>query len=272
MSTLTIRFAGICCFLDPRPDKKDKFQKRVVLPVDLHAHERHDGPHIPYLEIDILDEPIVRGRFAADKLYAREAGSYHRFHLSGDRISIRNAKPPQYGLRVLSTYEERIPHLSKVTPGTAFADAQFFNNSPSPEKLAAYFDIDFGDLHAGPSSLYPTKFTQPTEWPTRRLANWVELQIPFEDGVKPVIEIESFNGNGFGKRSIEISASTDHITIGNQLLTDIERTLSNAALSVEDFSAHFSLVYDLLPSVPSNASRPVNTFTSINGCIGTTLP
>jgi hypothetical protein len=281
MSTLTVRFAGICCFMSPRPDKNDKFAKRVLLPVDKHARDanRNDGQHIPYIEFDILDRPAVSGRFAAQFTYARDLVSYRRYHLTGDVITITNAVPRNGGkLNVLSTYNERVPSISKVSQGKlTYPDDKFFSDHPASTDVAAIFDMHFGDLHAGPASLLPTRFSDPTDFtPARRLAQWVELQVPIRDGEKPLVVIESFNGNGFGKRTIELAETTDHITIGNQLKEDIEIGPAafnpNLPPSVENFSAHFAMVYDLFNNVPANASRPQNGMTVRNGCVGSQIP
>src|SRR4051812_6302408 len=107
MSTLTIRFAGICCFLDPRAGQDDHFAKRVLLPVDNHVHDadRGDGPHIPYIEFDILARAKVDGDFITQSTSPRDGVSYRRYQLSGDRITITNsAAPNPRRLNVLSTY------------------------------------------------------------------------------------------------------------------------------------------------------------------------
>jgi hypothetical protein len=281
MSTLTVRFAGICCFMNPRPNKNDKFAKRVLLPIDKHARDadRNDGQHIPYIEFDILDRAAVTGRFADQFTYARDLVSYRRYHLSGDRISIANAVPRNGGhLNILSTYDERVPSMSNVTQGKlTYPDDKYFSNHPSSNDVAAIFDMQFGDLHAGPVSLLPTRFSDPTAFTPRRLAQWVELQVPIKKGEKPMIEIESFNGNGYGKRTIELAETTDHITIGNQLKEDIEIS-ATAPLdptlrpSAENFRAHFSMVYDLFSNKVEPLSRPQNGMTIRNGCVGSQIP
>lgn len=275
MSILTIRFMGICQVLDARPNSKDRFLKRVLLPVDTLAADRNDGTHIPYLEVDVLDEVRWTGSFANQVLYPRDLQTYRRFHLSGDRITIQNAVTPAGGtLNVLSTYVERIPSLTKVEPRlTTQPFEELYADDPPADKVAACFDIYSGDLQAGPPGIYKTRFSAPTNWPTRRLARWFELQVPIQDGEGPTIQIESFNGNGRGKRTIQLSPIADQITIGNQLLPDIERPTFDATMtSGEDFRAHFSLFYGLFPAVPANASRPEPTFSVVNGCVGNQYP
>jgi len=281
MSTLTVRFAGICCFMSPRPNQNDAFAKRALLPVDRHARDtdRNDGQHIPYIEFDILDQPVVSGRFAGQFTYARDLVSYRRYHLSGDRISIANAVKRNGGyLNILSTYEERVPSISNVTDNRfTYAADRFYSDHPAAAEVAAIFDMQFGDLHAGPVSLLPTSFSTPTAFaPPRRLAQWVELQVPIRDDEKPKIVIESFNGNGFGKRTIELSKTTDHITIGNQLKEDLEVGPAafnpNLPPSPENFRAHFRMVYDLFDGDTANASRPQNGMTIRNGCVGSQIP
>jgi hypothetical protein len=281
MSTLTVRFAGICCFMSPRPKKRDNFEKRVLLPVDKRSRDanRNDGQHIAYIEFDILDHATVSGRFAGQFTYARDLVSYRRYQLSGDRVTIANADASKRKkLNVLSTYDERVPSITAVTQGKLrYAEDRFYSDHPASNDVAAIFDMQFGDLHAGPVSLAPTRFSDPTDFkPARRLAQWVELQVPIKKGEKPRIVIESFNGNGFGKRTIELAETTDHITIGNQLKEDIEMgpTAFNPNLppSPENFRAHFGMVYDLFKKVPRNASRPENGMTIRNGCVGSQIP
>lgn len=274
MSTLTIRFTGISCFLDAR-GPQDKFVKRVLLPVDNHVHDadrNNDGPHIPYIEFDILDRPQVHGDFLARKTYPRDGVSYHRFQLSGDRITVTNTVQPNPArLNILSTYDERVPKMALVTRDKfKVPEPEYFDDHPDSKKVAAYFDIQYGDLHAGPVSQRSTVFSGDTAWPERRLAASVELQVKIRDGEGPKILIESFNGNGFGQRTIELDPMTACITIGNQLQADIET--NGSMLSPENFRAHYALCYDLFKNVPASAPRPENGATIRNGCIGSQYP
>ena len=289
MSILTVRFIGICCLIDKpgtngngNADRKGNgttnvktngngngYSKRVVLPVDTRVRERLDGAHIPYIEVEVVDAPRITGRFADDRTYTRDVAAYRRFHLSGDRIAITNEAPaPGAGLNVLSTYTERVPSLTQVSTDVPSApDPAVIGSLPDPQRVAGYFDITHGDLHAGPPNLFPTRFSEPTRWPTRRLAQWIELQIPIRDGEGPRIEVESF-GRNLGTRVIQLSERTARITIGNQLKDDIERNTADAAsLRREDFREHWRLYYDLFPRVPDGASRPERTATVPNGCV-----
>jgi hypothetical protein len=222
---------------------------------------------------------VVSGRFAGQFTYARDLVSYRRYQLSGDRITIVNAVQRKGAkLNILSTYKERVPSITSITMGKlTYAADKFYSDHPASNDVAAIFDMQFGDLHAGPVSLAPTQFSEPTAFkPARRLAQWVELQVPIKDGEGPRLEIESFNGNGFGKRTIQLTETTDHITIGNQLKEDIEVGPAafnpNRPPSPENFRAHFGMVYDLFNKVPRNASRPQNGMTIRNGCVGSQIP
>jgi hypothetical protein len=233
-----------------------------------------DGAHIPYIEVEVVDAPRITGRFADDKIYTRDLVAYRRFHLSGDQITITNQVPAIGAqLNVLSTYTERVPSLRQVSSEVPEdPDPAIINGAPDPVRVAGYFDIAHGDLHAGPPNLFPTRFSEPTQWPVRRLAQWIELQIPIRDGEGPRIEVESF-GRNLGKRTIELSDRTARITIGNQLKDDIERNTSDAVgLRREDFREHWRLYYDLFKDVPESASRPERTAAVPNGCVVTGHP
>jgi hypothetical protein len=277
MSTLTVRFMGICCFLDSW-GKTSHFSKRILLPVDMRAGERDDGRHIPYLELDILDEPQVTGDFTTVATYTREGRAYRRFHLSGDRIRILNAATPENAqLNVLNTFRERVPSLTALTPELAdHLPSEYFSVTPPRDRVAAYFDVHHGDLHAGPSTIFPIRFDPvpgSPAIPPRRLAGWVELQIPITEGEGPVIEVKSFGESGLGTRTIRLSTLTDCVTIGNQLESDIAMLpFDPAQFRNEDFREHFLLYYDLYPTIPANLSRPSRTASAINGCVNGQIP
>src|SRR5687768_957365 len=114
MSILTVRFIGIFCVIDkPSRNGKGNGAKRVVLPVDSRFRDRLDGPHLPYIEVEVFDAPRISGRFADDKTYARDRVAYRRFQLSGDKITIENEdRPRRAKVNVLRSYTERVPSLS----------------------------------------------------------------------------------------------------------------------------------------------------------------
>jgi len=267
MTTITMRFIGICCFLDTPGGGK-----RVVLPVDKRANERGDGKHVPYLEVEVIDQPLVQGLFDEEWTYVRDLVTYRRYHLSGDRVRISNLViSPGASLNQLATYSERVPALTLVTPALRRdVGVAVLHDPPDPDRAAAYFDITHGDLHAGPPNNFPTRFSAQTQWPTRRLAQWVELQVPIPDGHGPTIHID---GAEFGERTIQLAPRTTRITIGNQLPADIERNTGDpAALQSEDFREHFRLYYDLLTEVPNGYSLPERTAALPNGCVGSQYP
>lgn len=270
MSILTVRFIGIYCVFDlPRRNNRAEIgHKRVVLPIDKRASERRDGPHIPYIEAEVIDAPNPTGRFAAERPYNRDGVAYHRFHLSdGDSITIGNAlRPNGAAVNVLSTFTERVPSLAQVSEQVPEVDRNVIGAQPDRTRVAAYFDITHGDLHTGPPNLFPTLFSEPTQWPTRRLAQWIELQLPIPDGQGPRIDV---SGERFGDRSIQLSERAVYITIGNQLKDDIERnTFDPIRPRLEDFRDHWLLYYDLFTGVPNTASRPERSATLPDGCVG----
>ncbi|HEX6096578.1 MAG TPA: hypothetical protein VF432_09660 [Thermoanaerobaculia bacterium] len=274
MSILTVRFIGIYCVF-AKPGLKDggdgNGHKRVVLPADRRFGERRDGPHIPYIELEVFDAVNPQGRFIADRQYPRDGVAYRRFHLSdGDRISIDNILPANgTKLNVLSTFTERVPSLTAVSDQVPKdADPAVIGPDPDGTRVAAYFDITHGDLHAGPPNQFPTRFSLPTNWPTRRLAQWTELQIPIPDGQGPLIKVAN---KKLGERWIRLSERAAFITIGNQLKEDIERnTFDPINPRLEDFRDHWLLYYDLFPGVPATASRPERSATVPDGCVGVT--
>jgi hypothetical protein len=249
----------------------------VVLPVDGRVNERSDGAHVPYLEFDVLDEPHTTGRFAQDTMYPRDLLVYRRVHLSADRITIRNTVAPAHGkLNVLQSFEDRVPSLTALTPGLPQeVDPPLLDDAPPANRVAAYFDIPYGDLHTGPPNLIFTRFDrEERRIPARRLPSWIELQIPIRDGEGPIIDVESFLPDGPARpRTITLARNTDRITIGNQLEADIERnTYDPGNLRSEDFRAHFQMYYDLIPNASVRPTLPSTTAAAGGGCAGIRYP
>src|SRR5215212_7323083 len=113
MPMISMRFIGIICFADGR--EKDSFVKRVILPTDMHAEHRGDGPHIPYVEVE-MDDLASETALTPSKTFIRGGRTYHRFDLHGERVAIRNAGQGNGRLMVIPTFDERVPSMTLVCP------------------------------------------------------------------------------------------------------------------------------------------------------------
>jgi len=256
-----VRFIGICCFIDGR--EKDSFVKRAILPIDRHAGHHHHEPHVPYVEIETRD--LSRGAkvvpskefLRGEREYAR---SYYRFDLDGERVSLRNAGQGNGRLVVIPTFAERVPSMTLVCPGCPpNPREECFTDAPPSDLVAAYFDLRTGFLNAGPLDPEETRFDHGSNWPTRKLARSVQLDLEYH-GDHAEILIEKFDGSS--SRTIPLASDAGTITIGNQVEADIEET----SIQGTDRRRHFEMYYELGAQLPSTRPCPCNPAGILHGC------
>ena len=264
MSMITLRFKGMCCFVDGRAG--DPFAKRVVLPRDQQYMTYHDEPHKAYVEFEADDVPgdirlpVVKTATRGEGEFKRV---YTRIELDGHRVSIRNAAHGQ--LIVVPTFEERVAKMTLVCPECPPNPRQeCFSPAPPPDLIAGYFDIHGGYLNAGPLELQETAFDEGSLWPSRRLAQWGQLDLEIH-GDRPEIVIEKFDGAE--TRVISLSRGATLVTIGNGREEDIEER-SNGSHRRE----HFTMYYDLAVPQPKNKPRPTPPQSAIRSCSPTSWP
>lgn len=261
MPMFTVRFAGICCFIDGR--ERDTFVKRAILPADRHPSHHHHEPHIPYVEIETRD--LMRGaKIAPSKEFVRGerdlARSFYRFDLVGERVSVHNAGQGNGRLVVVPTFSERVPSMTLVCPGCPPNPSEdCFSATPPPDLVAAYFDLRTGFLNAGPLDPEETRFDTGSNWPTRKLTRWAQLDLEYH-GDHAEILLEKFDGSS--SRTIPLNSEAGTITIGNQVETDIEET----SMRGTDRRAHFEMYYGLASELPTSRPAPCNPAGILHGC------
>jgi len=262
MSVITIRFLGICCFIDGR--ERDPFVKRVILPRDSHCKSRGDEPHIPHLQIDAADVQQRNG-IAVKDTFKSGSRDCQRIDVCGERISIRNAAQGDGRLVVLPTFRERIPHMTLVCPDCPpYPRPECFVDVPPSDLVAAYFDLHSGFLSAGAIEEEETRFDHGSNWPTRRLAHWAEVDLMYH-GNHAELVLDKFDGSG--SRSILLKRDTPFITIANQPESDIVARDATA-----DRRMHFDMYYELGAGLPDKRPRPANAKGVVLGCAPTNWP
>jgi hypothetical protein len=263
---LSLRFIGISCFVDGR--EKDPFAKRLILPNDMHAEHRGDGAHIPYIEVDLEDlAPNVA--LEPSKTFTRGTRTYRRFDLDGERISVTNANRGDGRLTVVPTFEERVPSMILVCPDCPPTPRpECFESAPPRDLVAAYFDIRTGFLSSGPIEDEQTRFDEGSNWPPRRLARWVQLDLAYH-GTHAEILLESFDGKS--SRVIPVKRDAALVTIGNMKEEDIEERV---LVADPDRLGHFDMYYDLGDSrqLPKKRPRPTIQKGALRGCAPSNWP
>jgi hypothetical protein len=266
MPMLSVRFIGISCFVDGR--ESDTFVKRLILPTDTHGMHRGDGPHIPYVEVDIED--LAPGaEIKQSKTYTRGSRTYNRYHLDAERVSIRNASQGNGRLVVIPTFEERVPSMTLVCPDCPPTPRpECFEKAPPSDVVTAYFDVRSGYLSSGPVEEEETRFEQGSNWPVRRLAQWAQLDLAYHGGRAEIL-LERFDGSG--TRVIPLKRDASLITVGNQREEDIEQT---ALKATEARVGHFSMYYDLGDALllPKKRPQPTLGMGGVRGCAPSAWP
>lgn len=265
MSMLTLHFKGTCCIVDGR--SSDPFTKRVVMPRDTQYAALGEEPHVPYIEIE-ADELSDDASITPTKSYTRGEGvlavAYHRFELDGERVSVAGAAPGN-GLVVVPTFDERVPKMTLVCPDCPPTPrAECFDAAPPAGLVAAYFDIHGGYLNSGLLELQPTTFDEGSNWPSRRLAHWVRLDMPLASD-HPDLVLEKYDGSG--TRTIPLKSSASIITIGSGREEDIEDRATGS-----NRREHFDLYYSLGENLPAFRPRPTIPMSAIRACAPTTWP
>jgi hypothetical protein len=264
MFMLTLHFKGTCCIVDGR--ESDPFVKRVVMPRDTQYAALGEEPHVPYVEIeagDLGDATIVPA-----KSYTRGEGAlavaYHRFELDAERVSIANVVPGN-SLIVVPTLDERIPKMTLVCPDCPPRPrGECLDAVPPPDLVAACFDIHTGYLNTGLLELQPTTFDEGSNWPSRRLAHWVRLDVPVQ-GDSASIVLEKYDGSGM--RTIPLKPDASTVTIGSGRDEDIEDRATGS-----NRREHFDLYYSLGENLPAFRPRPTIPMSAIRACAPTTWP
>jgi len=289
--TLTIRIAGICCFVS-KAVASDPFVKRLVLPYD----DIGGGPldtHIPFIEVrDDQMLPNADKSFLSDPYNHREyAKTYDDAHPHHDQYVVDGTTPEEFYYRrfVLSGHTITIPYVDTsgaLTVSTAFSNhipgmktvttdlfpyprPEVFYTTPQAGLISAFFDISYGTLDIGSlyefTTLFVTKQTG-TVNAEYQTPEFVTLLLPLllPEGVPLTIQVKK----DATTYEIMLDDTTDTITIGNEIDIDILGLESG-----DDITNHFELYYNLAsPPRPPDRAEPIKLLEPINSCTVTTWP
>jgi hypothetical protein len=254
MATMTVRFRGICCFIDKT--NGESFNKRVVLPNGRsHQHDEHEE-HLPIIEFfadDLKAAPedlprINYTRPGDDAKYQRiELDEPVYIELLG--TAARGAIEPGLNL------EESLIHLQDLVD----EDIQLKRTlrgpavKVDPKLVVAVIDLPKGMLMAGPPEPNITKFPNSQKFTERRAARWLEhiTQVEGEFGLR----LTPLGKPRPVAREIWFKSSTRMVTIANEPLRFIvghfvKKPMAKPAKP----TGHFDMYWDLIADPPS---RPV---------------
>jgi hypothetical protein len=289
--TLTIRIAGICCFVS-KAVENDPFVKRLVLPYD----DIGSGPletHIPFIEVrddqmssdadkSFMSDPYTHQEYAKhyDDVHPHhdqyvvdgttpEEFYYRRFVLSGHTITIPYVDTSGT-LTLSSAFSNHVPGMKTVTPNLfPYPRPEIFATTPQPGLISAFFDISYGTLDIGSlyefTTLFVTKQTG-TKTAEYQTPEFVTLLLPLllPAGVPVTIQVKK----GASLHEIILDDTADTITIGNEIEIDMLGLESG-----DDITNHFELYYNLAsPPPPPDRAEPLKLLEPINSCTVTTWP
>jgi len=232
MPTVTIRFDGICCHINPPGGSPITVKRRAVLP-DIHNHVR-------YIEVYTNDiDSAANPDFTFTSQYPRFNDSFRHVPIGNVKIELLNITSTTF--QVLPSFDQRIPRLRDVEPRFNAVKQALLKPTISASENVSYFDMNVGVLSSGPSEGFRTVFDPPRNWPVRHLGQWAQLDVEVS-GTAPMLRVTDLQSGTV--RQLVLKDGADLITIGNQTLLDIHGQAGA--------SGHFVHYYDLADPRPAN--------------------
>lgn len=272
MSTVTVRFRGICCFVDPLDDdEKQKFTKRVLLP--------SSTPHVHMG----MEEHQTIIEFYADDLDGKPAGVTETYYMRpgdpGHYKNIRLEKPtliellgvPAGGIQSSRNFGTSVIHFKEVLSELPPLKRSLVGTAAkiNRELVAAVVDLPAGELSAGPAESTLTTFNMVPTFAPRYVAQWIQHVIEVDGPL--AIRLTELGEGGQDPRIIRFKNTTQLITIGNEpeRLT-VGHFVPHAGMhgpsaSPVQSSGHFDLYYDLMADPPVRP-RPAPSLGLGGGC------
>jgi hypothetical protein len=265
MATITVRFRGICCFIDPT--KGDGFEKRVVLPnMGSHEHSTMEEhlPIIEYLADDLRSAPSELERVPFSR--PGDEGKYEYIKLTEpvciEFLGISAGKVTK-GINL----EDSTVHLDELVGQTQLKNTLLGPAAKVKASLAtAVMDLPAGVLMAGPPDSMPTEFEARAHFRKRRVARWfdhiAELDSTFGLQLTPLNDPQANPQLIWFKPSvglITIAQEPERLIVGH--FVEPRLTGKNTAAHADHPAAtppratgHFDVYWDLVSDPPF---RPV---------------
>jgi hypothetical protein len=256
MATVTVRFRGICCFIDPT--NGEDFKKRVVVPnMSIHQHDMEEHLQI----IEFLADDLVPGQDLELTAFTRpgDDGKYQYFRLT-EPVKIEFIGASGKEITAGPNLAKSTLHLDALAGGTLQLKGTLLGPAErvAPALAMAVIDLPGGVLMAGPPEATITSFSPPAIFQKRRLSRWLELFTEIAD--------DKFSGDKlFGLRLTSLKKSEDSkeiwfknstalVTIANEP----ERIIVGHFVENQppsEATGHFDIYWDLISDPPP--SRPV---------------
>jgi hypothetical protein len=214
-TTITVRFRGICCFIDP--ENGASFKKRVVLPNGKNHEHAGMEQHKAIIEyyIDELEGSVPDNLQTADYTRPGDDAKYQRIELDQPMLiefinavsTTKVSSGPNLAGRAIS--------LDQLVGGNVLRRSlmgPLENVSADLAKVA--IDLPGGTLMGGPPEAVRTSFKDVPAFKSRRVARWLELIL--EVNGKFGLKLTPIGGDPSEAKTIFFKEGTGLVTIANE--------------------------------------------------------
>lgn len=275
MATITVRFRGICCFIDKT--NGESFNKRVVLPNGKGPQHGDHEKHLPIIEYfaDDLKYP-PEGLKRADYTRPGDSAQYQRIELDEPmHIELLGSSPlgpvPEGKITAGLNLPDSLIHLEELVEQKLQLKRTLRGPAMQvdPNLVVAVIDLPKGVLMAGPPEPVITKFPNSPKFSERRAARWLEHM--FVVGGEFGLRLTPLGGQSQPEaKEIWFKSSTRLITIANEPLRYIvghfvakpEKLAPAPAVTMDmgtpagNSTGHFDMYWDLIADPPARP-RPI---------------
>jgi hypothetical protein len=275
MPTITVRFRGICCFIDKT--NGEDFEKRVVLPGG-SAHSAHADfeAHLPIIEFladDLKKAPAYPERIS----YSRpgDDGQYQRIEIKDPvMIEFQGLSSKRKTITRGLNLEDSIIHLDDLAPNRKLALKSTLLGPAlkvDPKLAVVVIDLPPGVLMAGPPEPIITSFPAPAKFEHRRTARWLEHIMEVDDDFS--LKLTPLGGDRDAvPQFIHFAPTTRLITIANEPERMIVGHFVQSATGPKRPTGHFAMYWDLITDPPSPPIVPEPFQGSAIGCAPSNKP
>jgi hypothetical protein len=255
MTTITVRFRGICCFIDPK--NGEGFKKRVIVP-NMSSHQHDMEEHLTIVEFlrdDLLSARDLESGQALEQVAFTRPGDGGRYAYIKMTEPVRiefvgtsaGKNAPKFDL------DDATIHLDDLVGETLQLRSSLLGPAAKvrPALAKAVIDLPDGVLRAGSPDVNLTQFPPPAKFDQRRIARTIEHNVEV-DGTFG-LTIRSLVDTQKAPKEIRFASSTALITIANEP----ERLIVGHFVENQPASEtadHFDAYWDLFSDPPF---RPV---------------
>lgn len=269
MATVTIRFRGICCFIDPT--NGEDFKKRVVLP--RHGDHSSMEEHLPVIEFladDLINDEVPDGLESVYFMRPGDEGQY-RYVKIKEPSCIQLVGTKAGAIETADNLKDAVVSIDSLVPDEVLTLKKSLLGPAlkvKPTLAAAVVDLPAGKLDAGSFETSLTSFPPPVPFKPRYLAKSLQhtTQVDGELGV----QLTTLGEKNPVPKTLWFKATTRMVTIANEPLRLIVNHIMQAPTGAA--AGHFDMYWDLIAEPPESRPVPNTNLGTGPGCAPSTKP